>query len=90
MKIIKDKNIIKVIEEDFCEEYCFEKEITFEKLTSYLLNKNLTVEIKIEDETNENSENEQTLINLIKEIISKYNNEVGEYQKFLKDFEDKS
>ncbi len=85
MKIIKNDNNIKVIEDDFCEEYSLDKEITFEKLTTYLLSKNLSVKIAIDEEPEENSENEQTLINIIKEIIDKYNEECEEYEKFLKE-----
>ena len=89
MKIIKSGKIIKVMEDDFCEEYSLDKEITFEKLTTYLLSKNLSVKIVIEEEPKVDSDNEQTLINIIKEIISKYNEEFEEYEKFLKEQETK-
>lgn len=85
MKIIKTNNSIKIIEDDFSEEYSFDKEITFEKLTAYLIGKNLSSRINIEDESKDNSDNEQSLVVLIKEIINKYNDEFDEYQKFLKE-----
>lgn len=83
MKIIKNDKIIKVIENDFEEEYSFDKEINFEKLIAYLLSKNLSSKIILENESQDNSDNEQSLINIIEQIINNYNERVDEYKTFL-------
>lgn len=81
---INDKVVLRE-QNDEIEVYDFNKEITFSKLTKTLLSKNLEDKISLNIIHSEDlNENEQTLANMVKEILDNYNNKVEEFLKFKK------
>ena len=70
---------------DRIEKYNFEKEINFQELVNFLLNKNLSEKIIITDNIDKKDEKEENLIKLITGIIEDYNNKVGDYNQFVKE-----
>lgn len=75
-----DKIIIK--EQSLIESYDFNSEINFKKLMEFLLSKNLSEKVSVDDKVNDPSEAESNLIKIIKKIISDYNDKVDELEKF--------
>ena len=75
-----DKIIIK--EQSLIESYNFNSEINFKKLMEFLLSKNLSEKVSVDDKVNEPSEAEVNLIKIIKKIINDYNDKVDELVKF--------
>ena len=67
------------------EKYNFEKEINFQELVNFLLNKNLSEKIIITDNIDKKDEKEENLIKLITGIIEDYNNKVEDYNQFVKE-----
>ena len=81
---INDKVVLRE-QNDEIEVYDFNNEITFSKLTKTLLSKNLEDKISLNIIHSEDlNENEQTLANMVKEILVNYNNKVEEFLKFKK------
>lgn len=81
---INDKVVLRE-QNDEIEVYDFNNEITFSKLTKTLLSKNLEDKISLNIIHSEDlNENEQTLANMVKEILDNYNNKVEEFLKFKK------
>lgn len=81
---INDKVVLRE-QNDEIEIYDFNNEITFSKLTKTLLSKNLEDKISLKIIHSEDlNENEQTLANMVKEILDNYNNKVEEFLKFKK------
>lgn len=73
--------------EKIIEKYSFEKEINFEKLTEYLLRKNLAKKLELLNEIKNVEERDKNLIKLINEIIDDYNKKVDEFVRFQKENE---
>lgn len=82
-----EEEIILKENEKIIEKYSFEKEINFEKLTEYLLRKNLAKKIELLNEIKNVEERDKNLIKLINEIIDDYNKKVDEFVKFQKENE---
>lgn len=82
-----EEEIILKENEKIIEKYSFEKEINFEKLTEYLLSKNLAKKIELLNEIKNVEERDKNLIKLINEIIDDYNKKVDEFVKFQKENE---
>lgn len=82
MEIIKEEEKIIIKDTKEIESYDFNSEINFKKLISYLLKKNLSVKINLENKIEEPSEAEENLIELINKIINDYNSKVDELEKF--------
>ena len=80
-----DKDIVLKENDSIIEKYNFEKEINFQELVNFLLNKNLSEKIIITDNINKKDEKEENLIKLITGIIEDYNNKVEDYNQFVKE-----
>ena len=80
-----EKDIVLKENDNKIEKYNFEKEINFQELVNFLLNKNLSEKIIITDNIDKKDEKEENLINLITGIIEDYNNKVDDYNQFVKE-----
>lgn len=80
-----EKDIVLKANDSIIEKYNFEKEINFQELVNFLLNKNLSEKIIITDNIDKKDEKEENLIKLITGIIEDYNNKVGDYNQFVKE-----
>lgn len=80
-----EKDIVLKENDSIIEKYNFEKEINFQELVNFLLNKNLSEKIIITDNIDKKDEKEENLIKLITGIIEDYNNKVDDYNQFVKD-----
>lgn len=80
-----EKDIVLKANDSIIEKYNFEKEINFQKLVNFLLNKNLSEKIIITDNIDKKDEKEENLIKLITGIIEDYNNKVEDYNQFVKE-----
>lgn len=80
-----EKDIILKENDSIIEKYNFEKEINFQELINFLLNKNLSEKIIITDNIDKKDEKEENLIKLITGIIEDYNNKVDDYNQFVKE-----
>lgn len=74
--ILKEKDII-------IEEYKFDEEINFDGLMKYLLSKNLKEKIEFNPDLTMFNETDTNLINIIIYVISEYNKNVEEFNKFI-------
>lgn len=74
--ILKEKDII-------IEEYKFDEEINFGGLMKYLLSKNLKEKIEFNPDLTMFNETDTNLINIIIYVISEYNKNVEEFNKFI-------
>lgn len=81
----KEKDIVLKENDSIIEKYNFEKEINFQELVNFLLNKNLSEKIIITDNIDKKDEKEENLIKLIIGIIEDYNNKVDDYNQFVKE-----
>lgn len=79
-----EKDIVLKENDSIIEKYNFEKEINFQELVNFLLNKNLSEKIIITDNIDKKDEKEENLIKLITGIIEDYNNKVEDYNQFVK------
>lgn len=82
MEINRADDKIIVNEQSLIESYDFNSEINFKKLMEFLLSKNLSEKVSVDDKVNEPSEAEVNLIKIIKKIINDYNDKVDELEKF--------
>ena len=80
-----EKDIVLKANDSIIEKYNFEKEINFQELVNFLLNKNLSEKIIITDNIDRKDEKEENLIKLITGIIEDYNNKVEDYHQFVKE-----
>lgn len=80
-----EKDIVLKANDSIIEKYNFEKEINFQELVNFLLNKNLSEKIIITDNIDKKDEKEENLIKLITGIIEDYNNKVDDYNQFVKE-----
>jgi|GEM_PF-5204548 hypothetical protein len=80
-----EKDIVLKENDSIIEKYNFEKEINFQELVNFLLNKNLSEKIIITDNIDKKDEKEENLIKLITGIIEDYNNKVDDYNQFVKE-----
>ncbi len=80
-----EKDIVLKANDSIIEKYNFEKEINFQELVNFLLNKNLSEKIIITDNIDRKDEKEENLIKLITGIIEDYNNKVEDYNQFVKE-----
>ncbi len=80
-----EKDIVLKANDSIIEKYNFEKEINFQELVNFLLNKNLSEKIIITDNIDKKDEKEENLIKLITGIIEDYNNKVEDYNQFVKE-----
>lgn len=80
-----EKDIVLKANDSIIEKYNFEKEINFQELVNFLLNKNLSEKIIITDNIDKKDEKEENLIKLITGIIDDYNNKVEDYNQFVKE-----
>ena len=80
-----EKDIVLKENDSIIEKYNFEKEINFQELVNFLLNKNLSEKIIITDNIDKKDEKEENLIKLITGIIEDYNNKVEDYNQFVKE-----
>ena len=80
-----EKDIVLKENDSLIEKYNFEKEINFQELVNFLLNKNLSEKIIITDNIDKKDEKEENLIKLITGIIEDYNNKVDDYNQFVKE-----
>ena len=80
-----EKDIVLKANDSIIEKYNFEKEINFQELVNFLLNKNLSEKIIITDNIDKKEEKEENLIKLITGIIEDYNNKVEDYNQFVKE-----
>ena len=79
--ILKEKDII-------IEEYKFDEEINFGGLMKYLLSKNLKEKIEFNPDLTMFNETDTNLINIIIYVISEYNKNVEEFNKFILEHSD--
>lgn len=87
MEIIKnEENVIIKKGTLTIETYNFAEEISFSKLAEYLLGLNLTSKIDITNKIEEPTTEEESLIKLIKNIISNYNQKVDELKEFQDEY----
>lgn len=87
MEIIREEDVIKLIEgETKIEEYKFDSEINFSKLIEHLLSLNLSDKIQLKDSVENKKTEEENLIKIIDNIITDYNNKVGELIEFKKTY----
>ena len=80
-----EKDIVLKENDSIIEKYNFEKEINFQELVNFLLNKNLSEKIIITENIDKKDEKEENLIKLITGIIEDYNNKVDDYNQFVKE-----
>lgn len=80
-----EKDIVLKENDSIIEKYNFEKEINFQELVNFLLNKNLSEKIIITDNIDKKDEKEENMIKLITGIIEDYNNKVDDYNQFVKE-----
>ena len=80
-----ENDIVLKANDSIIEKYNFEKEINFQELVNFLLNKNLSEKIIITDNIDKKDEKEENLIKLITGIIEDYNNKVEDYNQFVKE-----
>lgn len=80
-----EKDIVLKENDSIIEKYNFEKEINFQELVNFLLNKNLSEKIIITDNIDKKDEKEENLIKLITGVIEDYNNKVDDYNQFIKE-----
>ena len=89
MELIKNEKIIYLNDENtLIEKYDLNEEINFKCLVDYLLKKNLSSEVMLEDKVEEKTDSEENLIKLINSIINDYNDKVDELEKFKKENKD--
>jgi hypothetical protein len=89
MELIKNEEIIYLNDENtLIEKYDLNEEINFKGLVDYLLKKNLSSKVMLEDKVEEKTDSEENLIKLINSIINDYNDKVGELEKFKKENKD--
>ena len=89
MELIKNEEIIYLNDENtLIEKYDLNEEINFKCLVDYLLKKNLSSEVMLEDKVEEKTDSEENLIKLINSIINDYNDKVDELEKFKKENKD--
>ena len=90
MEIVKNNNVLELKENSTTiERYDFSKEINFNKLMEFLLNKNLKEKIQFEPNLEDFEEADVNLIGIIKDVISDYNNKVDEFNRFVQDHSNK-
>lgn len=82
MEIIKQNELIVLKEDDIIEKYDLNEEINFKGLIIFLLKKNLSSKVHLEDKIKEKTDIEENLIKLIYSIINDYNDKVVELDKF--------
>lgn len=89
MELIKNEEIIYLNDENtIIEKYDLNEEINFKDLVDYLLKKNLSSKVMLEDKVEEKTDSEENLIKLINSIINDYNDKVDELEKFKKENKD--
>lgn len=85
MEIIREEEkLVLKNESEVIEEYNFKDNIDLKKLIEKLLNDNLTNKYEVKENLGDKSQEEENLINVIKGIVSDYNNKVDDYQEFIK------
>lgn len=82
MEIIKENELIILKEEEIIEKYDLNEEINFKGLINFLLKKNLSSKVHIEDKITKKTDIEENLIKLIYSIINDYNDKVADLDKF--------
>lgn len=80
---VDDKIVIK--EKTIIESYDFNSEINFKGLMEFLLSKNLSEKVSVDNKVVEPSEAESNLIVLINKIIKEYNDRVDDLEDFKKE-----
>jgi hypothetical protein len=88
MDINRINGNITIKEQSLIESYDFNSEINFKKLMEFLLSKNLSEKVSVNDNVNDPSEVESNLIEIIKKIINDYNDKVDELEKFKSEYSD--
>ena len=89
MELIKNEEIIYLNDENtLIEKYDLNEEINFKCLVDYLLKKNLSSKVMLEDKEKKKTDSEENLIKLINSIINDYNDKVDELEKFKKENKD--
>ena len=82
MEIIKENELIILKEDDIIEKYDLNEEINFKGLINFLLKKNLSSKVHLDDKITKKTDIEENLIKLIYSIINDYNDKVVELDKF--------
>ena len=77
-----NENIVLVENEKTIEEYNFNSEINFSKLMKYLLDKNLSEEVVLNNQLEDTTYSEENLIKIIAIIIRNYNQKVKEFSEY--------
>lgn len=90
MQLIKKENSIFLIDNNNeIEEYNFDTEINFSKYIEFLLSKNLSEQVEIENSIENPTEAEENLIKIINSIKNDYNSKVEELKKYIEEQEKK-
>ena len=90
MQLIKKENSIFLMDNNNeIEEYNFDTEINFSKYIEFLLSKNLSEQVEIENSIENPTEAEENLIKIINSIKNDYNSKVEELKKYIEEQEKK-